>query len=543
MVNRFHLSIVILALIIVLATMGTAKAQERAYHIEHEWVKIWINQDGTIDLFYDMSLTLDFGQEINRVFIGQPQGDFTIGEAFDQYGRSLPTSDESSGSDYKVLVNLYEPLRAGETARFNLTTNVARMLWADLENEGNVGMQFTPTWWAQASISDLRILVVLPNGVSSDMVKTTEVLWDNTVIDDGRLGVYWEAQNLSPDERYPVGVSFPAEYVENYETQPTGLIAFLQDYGLILVASVFGIIVIVAIIYAARKKSYLSPQVSMETLGIRRGLTAVEASYMLDLKPPQIVTEILYSLLQKRAVWVESINPAIKLRLMPLFKSKTGTEENPLRYYEIDFLHAIKDNGALDEAKLAHTVIFLRDTVEEKLRGYSRRDTVDYYRKIVTKAWSQVEQAGTANLGSKAYDEQLLWLMLDPDYRSRTEITFQNRVFEPSPLWFWYWYGHNHYNPHSANKPTIDPPAKPAQPPKIPGAEFANNIATAVEKTSSNIVMDVEKFANAIIPMQRQEASHAPVHREDSCVCACAACACACACVSCACACAGGGVG
>ncbi|TRO51393.1 hypothetical protein E2P61_06125, partial [Candidatus Bathyarchaeota archaeon] len=249
MVNRFHLSIVILALIIVLATMGTAKAQERAYHIEHEWVKIWINQDGTIDLFYDMSLTLDFGQEINRVFIGQPQGDFTIGEAFDQYGRLLPTSDESSGSDYKVLVNLYEPLRAGETARFNLTTNVARMLWADLENEGNVGMQFTPTWWAQASISDLRILVVLPNGVSSDMVKTTEVLWNNTVIDDGRLGVYWEAQNLSPDERYPVGVSFPAEYVENYETQPTGLMAFLQDYGLILVASVFGIIVIVAIIY------------------------------------------------------------------------------------------------------------------------------------------------------------------------------------------------------------------------------------------------------------------------------------------------------
>ena len=26
----------------------------------------------------------------------------------------------------------------------------------------------------------------------------------------------------------------------------------------------------------------------METLGIKRGLTAVEASYLLDLKPPQI---------------------------------------------------------------------------------------------------------------------------------------------------------------------------------------------------------------------------------------------------------------
>jgi len=44
----------------------------------------------------------------------------------------------------------------------------------------------------------------------------------------------------------------------------------------------------------------------METLGIRHGLTAVEASYLLDVKPTRLVTEILYSLLKKRAVWVES---------------------------------------------------------------------------------------------------------------------------------------------------------------------------------------------------------------------------------------------
>jgi hypothetical protein len=541
--KSLHLIAITFALIVALTFIGTAVAQDRVYHIENEWVKIWINPDGTIDLFYDMSLTLDSGPNINYVFIGQPQCDFTVGEAVDQYGHSLSTSDESSGSDYKVRVNLYEPLRAGQTARFNLTTNVARMVWEDTENEGNVGMQFTPTWWEQANVNDLRVLVVLPSGVSSDMVKTTEVLWDNTVVEDGRLGVYWEAQNLSPDERYPVGVSFPSEYVENYETQPTGVVAFFQDYGLILVASVFGIIIIVAVVYAARKKSYMSPQVSMETLGIKRGLTAVEASYLLDMKPTQIVTEILYSLLQKRAVWVESTKPALKLRVMPAFKNKTGTDENPLRYYEIDFLHALKDDGALDEEKLARTVTFLRETVEQKLHGYSRRDTVDYYRKIVTKAWSQVEQAGTVDLASKAYDEQLLWLMLDPDYRGRTETTFRNRTFDPSPMWFWYWYGYHHYSRRPTYKPNIGAPTKAGKPPKIPGAEFANNIATAVEKTSSNIVTDIDKFANAIIPMQPQKSSHAPANRESGFVCACAACACACACVSCACACAGGGVG
>jgi hypothetical protein len=375
------------------------------------------------------------------------------------------------------------------------------------------------------------------------VVRTTEVFWSNTVIEDDRLGVYWEKQNLAPNERYPIGVSFPAEYVEKYEQQPTGVSGFFQTYGPLLLISGFSIIVIIFVIYAARKKSYLAPQVSMETLGIRRGLTAVEASYLLDLKPTQIVTEILYSLLQKRAVWVESANPSLKLKIMPQFKNKTGTDENPLRYYEIDFLQAIKDDGTLGEEKLAHTVMFLRDTIERKLRGHSRRDTVDYYRKIVTKAWTQVEQAGTVALASKAYDEQLLWLLLDPNYRSRTETTFRTRAFEPSPLWFWYWYGYRHYNPHPTYTPNVDAPAQAAKPPTIPGAEFANNIATAVEKTSSNIVVNIEKFANAIIPVQTQKASHTPAPHDAGCVCACAACACACACVSCACACAGGGVG
>ena len=35
--------------------------------------------------------------------------------------------------------------------------------------------------------------------------------------------------------------------------------------------------------------------------------------------------------------------------------------------------------------------MFLRDTVEQKLQGYSRKDTVDYYRKI---AATGVESGG-----------------------------------------------------------------------------------------------------------------------------------------------------
>ena len=537
--------IILLAVIILAATtltLNSASAQTRDYSITHEWVQIWINPDGTVDLIYDMSLTLQSGPNIRYVYVGQPNGDFTIGEASDQYGRTLSSSDASSGSDYRVQVNLSTPLAAGETINFSLSTNVARMIFEDTMNPGNVGMQFVPTWWEEAVIDDLRVLIVLPEGVTQEMIKTTSVFYNSTQVVEGHVGVYWEKQNLSPNERYPVGVSFPAQYVQNYEKPPTGAIAFLQNYGPPLFAFGFVIVVVGFVVVVARKKAYLSPTVSMETLGVKRGLTAVEASYLLALKPTQIVTEILYSLLQKRAVWTESVNPSLKLKIMPEFKDRTGTKENPLRYYEIDFLNAVKPDGALDEEKLAHTVMYLRDTTEQKLRGYSRNDTIDYYRKIVAQAWSQVEQAGTVELASKAYDEQLLWLLLDPNNRTRTETAFRNRAFEPSPLWFWYWYGYTHYNPNPSYRPNINAPTQSGKPPAIPGADFANNIATAMEKTSSNFVLSIEKFANAILPAA-PKASHEPVHKRADCVCACAACACACACVSCACACAGGGVG
>jgi hypothetical protein len=530
------------AILFLMLFARSVSAQTRAYYFGQEWVKIWINPDGSIDLFYNMSLTLESGSDIHYVLIGQPKGDFTIGQASDQDGIALNASDASSGSDYKVQVNLAEPLSAGQTVWFTLTTNVAHMIYED--NQTNVGMEFKPTWFSEAGVVDLRVSIVMPTGVSASMVGTSANYWDGTSVEpDGRLSIYWERQNLPPDQQYDFGVSFPKEYVQHYEQGPSGLTALLLQYAPGLV--VLGVLIVVGIVGLARvvgKKQYLHPTMSMETLGVRRGLTAVEASYLLDVKPPNIVTEILYSLLQKRTVWVESTNPSIKLKVMEPFQNKTGTRETPLRYYEIDFLHALKD-GTLDEEKLAKTVMFLRDTVEEKLHGYRRQDTIDYYRSVVTKAWEQVEQAGTPELASKAYDEQLLWLFLDPNVKTRTETAFRDRDFEPSALWLWYWYGYSHYSPHPTYQPNVGTPAQAAKPPTIPGADFANNIATAVEKTSNNIVVDIEKFANSILPFQPGKSSTQPAHHNADCVCACATCACACACVSCACACAGGGAG
>lgn len=537
------LPITLIIFCVLMLLSGVVEAQ-REFHLEQEAVKIWINQDGTIDLFYNISITLDAGDDINFVNVGQPKPDFTIGEAKDQYGNQLAATYASEGDNYKVRVPLHTPLKSGHTVWFTLITRVSHMLYEDTQNVGNVGMQFTPMWW-EVNVNDLRVSIVLPSGVDSSNLKTS-VDWDSLTPEDGNWSAYWERHDLSPNQKLPVGVSFPKQFVQGYEPQPSGINAFFAQYGTILILFGFLLLIVVVVALIAifiRKAAYLVPSISMESLGIRRGLTAVEASSLLDMKPTMIVTEILYSLLQKRAVWVESAKPSLKLKIMQPFQDKTGTQETPLRYYEIDFLNALKEDGTLDEERLAHAIMSLRDNVEQKLRGYCRRDTIDYYGKVVTKAWEQVERAGTSELASKAYDEQLLWLFLDPNCQTRTQTAFQNRTFEPSPLWFWYWYGYHNYGSHPTYAPNIETPMQSTKPPTIPGAEFANNVATAIENTSNNIVVNLEKFANAILPTPSAAASDRPAHHDASCVCACHACACACACVSCACACASGGVG
>jgi hypothetical protein len=537
---KFLFLFALLAFTLAISLASSVNAQNLVYSVDHEWAQIFINQDGTIDLTYNITVAVSSGV-MHGFYVGQPKADFTYGQAVDQYGNSLQVSDASSGGNYRVDVTLNQPLNAGQSVWFQVTTNVAGLISNDTQNPGNYGMQFIPQWISDTPISDVRIQIVVPPDVTVGDVKTTQVFYNGTSTVEGRLAVFWEKLLIGPNEQFKVGVSFPARFMPNYVPIATSGVGF-GFFTILIIAGfvLFAIIIFSAIILLVRKGSYVSPKVSMETLGVKRGLTAVEASYLLDFKPTQIVTEILYSLLQKRAVWAKDTKPALKLQVLPPFENKIGTKDNPLRYYEIDFLNALNPDGTLDEEDLAHTIMFLRDNVEQKLQGYSRKDTVDYYRKIATQAWTQVEQAGTVELASNAYDAQLLWLMLDPNQKARTENVFRDGVIQPSPLWFWWWYGYTIYHPHPTYTPNVNVPSQSGPPPAIPGADFANNIATAVENTSNSIVVNLEKFANAIVPPP-PKASHQPAHPKADCVCACAACACACACVSCACACAGGG--
>jgi len=168
--------VIVLSVTPIMSNSMVAKAASIEYYLNHEYAKIWINTDGTIDLLYNITITCT-QEVIHYVKVGQPKGDFTIGAAKDKDGHNLTTSVMSSGGDYNVRVNLYSAISAGQSVSFTLLTNVGHMIWKDEDNPGNVGMQFKPCYW-DARVDELRIAVVLPEGVTTENVKCTPN-WDN----------------------------------------------------------------------------------------------------------------------------------------------------------------------------------------------------------------------------------------------------------------------------------------------------------------------------------------------------------------------------
>jgi hypothetical protein len=215
----------------------------------------------------------------------------------------------------------------------------------------------------------------------------------------------------------------------------------------------------------------------------------------------------------------------------------------PLHYYEERFIRAIERDGRLNEKRLAEAIMVLRAGVQQGMTGYCRKDTVDYYRRTLKKAWEEVRSAKTPELMSNAYDERLLWLLLDESFQEKNEELFRDNSFLPNPSWWWYQYNEGYYS--ASPRERIERPSRSLEIKEIPGVRFAETVASAMEQTAQRFASDIEKFTDSIIPEPppSEKASQESVHHKSSCVCACASCACACACVSCACACASGGGG
>jgi hypothetical protein len=358
-----------------------------------------------------------------------------------------------------------------------------------------------------------------------------------------RITYTWDCANANGYSQYTFGLSFPQQYVpaEAIVTAPpfdisgaiSSFFSGLSTWGFICC---FGLIFVGAPILGAvnerkRKLQYLPPKISIEGHGIKRGLTAVEAAILMEQPLDKVMTMILFSVVKKNAAEVVKRDP-LELKLV------TPLPEG-LHDYEKDFLGAFSKPTLGERRKeLQEMTVELVKAVGDKMKGFSRRETTDYYKAIMERAWQQIEAAGTPEVKSQMYDEALEWTMLDKDYDERTRRVFTGPVFVPM------WWGRYDpgYRPASVGgaKPSVSVPGTSGGGRvSVQGAAFAASVVSSVQGFSSRVLGDVRSFTSGVTtrtnPLPKSTSSGGFRSGGGG------SCACACACAGCACACAGGG--
>jgi len=257
----------------------------------------------------------------------------------------------------------------------------------------------------------------------------------------------------------------------------------------------------------------------------------VEAAILLGEPLDKVMTMILFGTVKKGAAQVTSRDP-LKLDV-------TSPLPDGLHEYEVNFLKAFDaDNLKRRREQLQDMTVKLVRSVSQKMKGFSRRETIAYYKSIMEKAWGQVEQADTPEVQSQLYDKNLEWTMLDKDYDDRTRRVFHGPIFVP--MW---WGRYDPTFPRTGSASTGIPTPSMSMPsvPRLPGSDFASSMVTGVQTFSQKVIGNVTDFTSRVTnvtnpppPPPKNTGGGRSGGGGRSC-------ACACACAGCACACAGGG--
>jgi len=550
-----RLLVTTLIILLALSLPVTAFAQDYFFSLDKEVVNVYWNSDGTMALDYLLTFTTQpGGHTIEFVDVGMPNGNFDFNSIqANVNGNPLSVSKDfqGTGSDgFAVEMGQYA-IPPGETGTVRVFVGrVSGVLYKDDKDENYASAVFAPLYFQSNVITgatDITVIYHLPPGV-----KPEEPRWHSspsgfpsepqTALDaDGRVMYTWRNPNANGGTQYKFGASFPKSYVPadsivtvqlpSFSISPDTIFTLLclGFFGFMFV----GIPALTVVANNRRKLQYMSPRISIEGHGIKRGLTAVEAAILLEQPLDKVMTMILFGVIKKNAASVKTRDPLEIDITDPFLK-----DEN-LHGYEKDFLRAFKEaDNKKRRNELQDMTVALIKSVSEKMKGFSRRETIDYYKSIMEKAWQQVEAADTPEVKSQKFDEALEWTMLDRDYDDHTRRVFRGPVIVP--MW---WGRYDPSYPRSAPassglpSPSISMPSAP----HLPGSDFASSVATGVQTFSQKVIGNVTDFTSRVTnvtnpppPPPKSTGGRSGGGGGRSC-------ACACACAGCACACAGGG--
>jgi hypothetical protein len=537
---------VLLAAVLFTILAPVALAQDYSFNVSENRVHLYINDDGTVDLVYDLTFVPDPGAHpVDVVDLGMPNKTYRLSEIQASIDGVPLTGISDSPYVQGVAIELgSQTIQPGQTGTLHVEATVRDLIYQDTEGDEYASIEFAPAWFDSQFVHGPTYMEVnfhLPPGVTAEEPRYHKQEFTEAYFEDDRVVYTWVKDDARGDTEYVFGASFPEKYLAAGVVQKPP--AFNINFSACCTSPVWWILVfgggwvLVAFLgrrsQRRRRMEYLPPALAVEGTGVKRGLTAVEAAILLEAPLNKVVTMILFGLVKKGIVTVESEKPLKVKAIDPLPK------DVKLWYYERRFLKAIEPSGRLTESELREMVIDLIGDVNKKLSGFSRKETKAYYRDIAARAWKQVEAADTPEVLGERWGEGLEWTMLDDDWDDRTRRVFHDRPVM-LPMWWWGyrpWVGRA--GPVAPSAPTPSPAGAgtPVTLPTLPGADFANTVVGGVENAANSVVGGIESFTSGVTrttnppPKSSSSSSRGGGY----------SCACACACAGCACACAGGG--
>jgi hypothetical protein len=563
--KRLWIASWLVVLFLIIAPFQTVSAQTYSFTVDRETVDVYWEEDGSARIEYEFIFTNDISADpMDYIDIGVPTSSYDLASVSASINGSPITDIEPSPYvDPGVALGLgSRAIPPGQKGTVEVTIGEVRNMLYSGDEEGYASALFSPNWFAAEFVrgsTDLTVRFHLPPGIQSEEPRWHESPpgWPedapSTGLDNaGRVLYVWHNADASASEAYVFGASFPVAYVPVEVVQEPSVAQRLSiDEDAIFSICCFGgfgllIIFIVWVSVRAqrsRKLAYLPPKMAIEGHGIKRGLTAVEAAILLETPLDRVLTMILFGLIKKNAARVTQEEP------LEIEAVKPRPED--LRPYEGEFLDAMALENKRDRQRsLQKMMVSLVKSVQKKMKGFSLKETKEFYNSIVKRAWNQVESAETPEVKSEKFAESIEWSMMDDDFEDRTR-----RVFRTGPVYLppWWWM----YRPSVGPRPSTASPGPISATPKsvtvshsrggglptLPGGEFAASMVRGIQNTAGNLVGNIVDFTGGVTkttnpppPPPSRTSSGRSSSGGSSC-----ACACACACAGCACACAGGG--
>ncbi|MCD6309292.1 MAG: hypothetical protein J7M18_01180 [Candidatus Eremiobacteraeota bacterium] len=539
--------IFLLILIVILPGIVTPGIAMAGYSFELPEAKavVTAKEDGSADIEYWFTFENDAGaQPIDVVDVGFPNNYCKVSSVYaEQDGRDIKNIKKSTYIDNGVEIHLPRPIPPGEKGNLYVRFPANRMIWQDDKDKEYASIEFSPTWFDGSLLKGTTartVQIIMPPGVKPDEPRYHRQKFTSADVYNDTVRYTWYDPSARFDKKYLVGASFPKKYVEKvYERPKINIFKALFSvifknldflFSILLNPVTIIILVIVIAYYKQRKRrmKYLPPTIGVEGVGIKTGLTAPLAALLLEVPLNKVVTMIMFGLIKKGFIKIKKTEP--------LVLEKLKTEKEPDYDYEKDFLKAIDDLGMVNELRARAMMIDMIKDLKERMRGFSLKETISYYRQIVSDAWKQVETADTPELKYQLYDDDFEWVILSDDFGHRTREVFADTYVYPR-----WWPKYEHTGPVYAPAHTSSgdsggySPSPGIEIPRMAGADFASGIVSWFETTSNSVVGKAESFISSVTEVTN------PVPVSSGSGFSGGGSGCACACAGCACACAGGG--